>query len=452
MLYLALLFLLICGVYIEWSLNGFEAASPVSLMLLGLALADVLAMIGRGSWNGFDLSVDVFLILAFGSAALLLGSCLAYRMRASLTRKSSRRLGLLVKADSVAIWKYIVLMLLVLVAIVLRMSETYKLASELGADTSSYSAAAKAVRAAYASFNSADGMQAGKGFSFLSKQMSKAEGCISYIAVFLLAQAIVNRRKKDICASFLLAASCWAYVIISGSRGDMLYQGIAFAVVLYVLLLRNGYPVRKLTIRFFLTGAVVGIFLSIGFWLSSALVGRKTNSGFVEYISFYYGCGLPSLESILESGNIPQVVPGLRTFYYVFALPYRFGFISAYPSYSISWVNLGTHTSNVFTGFARYYLDFGIVGMVLLSFISSFIFTKVYKSAKNTSGCIAIILTGYFCAQCFDFAREEFLFSRFLSTSSVVWLFILIVLVLFTTTDLRELRNCISGRIEKNQE
>ena len=452
MFYLVLLLLLICGVYIEWSLNGFEIVSPVSLMLLGLALSDVLAMLGRGSWNNYDLSCQTFLIMGFGAAALLLGSFFAQRLRFSSGKASPQKMVALTQAKDVAIWKYVVLMLLVLAAIVLRMSETYRLAGELGADTGSYSAAAKAVRSAYATFNSADGMRAGKGFSFLSKQMSKVELCVAYIAAFLLPRALVNRKRKEAVASIVLAVMCWCYVLISGSRADVLWQGIAFAVILFILLLQKGCSAKKLTRIFLLAGAALGIVLSVGFWLSSALVGRKTNSGFVEYISFYYGCGLPSLESILESRNIPQVVPGLRTFYYVFALPYRFGLISAYPSYSISWVNLGTHASNIFTGFARYYLDFGIVGMVLLSFISSFIFTKVYKSAKNTSGCIAIILTGYFCAQCFDFAREEFLFSRFLSTSSVVWLFILIVLVLFTTTDLRELRNCISGRIEKKHE
>lgn len=451
MLYFTLLLLLACGVYVEWALNGFEIISPISLMLLGLMLADVLAIVGQGSWNSFDLSFQVVLIEGLGIVSLLVGSSVAYRLHSPVSARRVCQAEMHID-DSIAIWKYVALMLFVTIAIALRMSETYRLAADLGVGPDSYSAAAKAVRSAYAAFNSSEGIQAGKGFSFLSKQMTKVESCISYIAVYLLARAFVSRHKREVVASLVLVGSCWAYVIVSGSRAEMLYQGIAFAVILYILLLRSGYSARKLTVRFFLVGAALGIVLSIGFWLSSALVGRKTNSGFVEYISFYYGCGLPSLESILESGDIPQVVPGLRTFYYVFALPYRFGFISAYPSYSISWVNLGTHTSNVFTGFARYYLDFGIVGMVLLSFISSFIFTKVYKSAKNTSGCIAIILTGYFCAQCFDFAREEFLFSRFLSTSSVVWLFILIVLVLFTTTDLRELRNCISGRIEKNQE
>lgn len=452
MLYIMLLPLLICGVYVEWSLNGFEIVSPVSLMLLGLSLADALAIIGRGSWNCFGLSFRVFLIVVTGSVALLLGSFLANRTSIPIYGRVASESGHLSKTTFVALWKYIVLMLLVIVAIALRMSETYRLANELGVDTSSYSAAAKAVRSAYAAINSSDGMQAGKGFSFLSKQMGKVESCVTYIAVYLLARAFVNRNKKEIGASFVLVAACWCYVIISGSRGDMLYQGIAFAVILYILLLRNGYPVKKLTLRFFLAGAVLGVILSVGFWLSSALVGRKASSGFVEYISFYFGCGLPSFESILESGDVPQATPGLRTFYYIFALLYRFGIVSSYPSYSITWVTLGTHPSNIFSGFARYYLDFGIVGMIILSFISSFILTKVYRFAKNTAGCIAIILAGYFCAQCFDFAREEYLFSRFFSTSSVVWLFILVVLVLFTTTDLRELWNRLAGRIGKKQE
>lgn len=452
MLYLALLFLLICGVYIEWSLNGFEAASPVSLMLLGLALADVLAMIGRGSWNGFDLSVDVFLILAFGSAALLLGSCLAYRMRASLTRKSSSRLGLLVKADSVAIWKYIVLMLLVLVAIVLRMSETYKLASELGADTSSYSAAAKAVRAAATSIFSVSGMKFGSGYSFVTKQLMKVVSCTSYLAAYLLAREILDHKRIGIVFSAALVAECWIYVFISGGRGDILYQIIAFAVALFVLMVRRGQSAKVLSRRFLTIGGLLGVILAVCFWASGALVGRKTNSNFIEYISFYFGGGIPSLQSILEAGNLADLTPGVRSFYYIFAIPYKFGLISDFPIYSIDWIKIGSYTSNIFTGFARYYLDFGWVGLFILSFVASFAMTALYREAKASSNCLVIVLAGYFSAYAFDFAREEFIFSRFLSMTSVVWLLALIVLVLFTTTDLRELQNYVVGRFKKKQD
>lgn len=452
MFYAALLLLLICGVYIEWSLNGFEIVSPVSLMLLGLALADVLAIVGYGNWNNYDLSFKAFLIIVVGSAALLSGSLLAQRMRNPSVERPLRQSRFLVRAESVEVWKFVVLVALVLIAIALRVSETYRLALELNVDTSSYSAAAKAVRSAYATFNSADGMQNGRGFSFISKQMSKVEFCVSYIAVYLLARAIVCHKKRELLASFILGASCWGYSIISGSRGDMLYQGIAFAVVLYILLLRNGRSAKELTLKFFIVGAILGVVLSIGFWLSSALVGRKSSTGFVEYISFYYGCGLPSLESTFESSYITEVFPGLRTFYYIFALPYKMGLVADYPSYSIGWVTMGTHISNIYTGFARYYLDFGMVGLIILSCISAFTFTRMYRIARDAKGCIPIILTGYFCAQCFDFAREEFLFSRFLATSSVVWLFILIILILFITTDLHELRNRIINRIKKKHE
>ena len=142
----------------------------------------------------------------------------------------------------------------------------------------------------------------------------------------------------------------------------------------------------------------------------------------------------------------------MRSFYYIFAIPYKFGLISDYPIYSIDWIKMGSYTSNIFTGFARYFLDFGWLGLVILSFAASLFITLLYRAAKDSSNCFAIVLVGYFSGYAFDFAREEFIFSRFLSMTSVVLLLVLLVLVLFITTDLHELRNHIINRIKKKQD
>ena len=450
MLYVVLLLLLTCGVYIEWSLNGFEIVSPVSLMLLGLALSDVLAMVGRGSWNNEDLSFHAFLIIAVGSAALLLGSFLAHGTRAPFSSRGWS--GMLPKVAQVALWKYMVLMLLVLVAIILRVSDTYRLASELGVDASSYSAAAKAVRGATSSIYTSNGIKFGSGFSFITRQFMKVASCISYLAAYLLASEIMGRRKVGVVASIALIAECWLYVFSSNGRGDILYQVIVFAVSLFILALRRGYSAKALTVKYLVAGTAAGIILAVAFWGSGKLVGRNSSFAFLEYISFYYGGGIPSLQSILEAGTLAELTPGIRSFYYLFAAPYKMGLISEYPSYSLAWIMLGNFTSNIFTGFARYYLDFGWLGLIILSFAAAYIMTRVYRYSKTSGACFVVVMTGYFAAYAFDFAREEFIFSRFLAMSSVFWLFILLVLVLFMTTDLRELRNCIAGRIKKKQD
>lgn len=452
MLYITLFLLLICGVYVEWSSNGFEIVSPVSLMLLGLALADALAIIGRCSWNGYDLSIQVFLIVAVGSAALLFGSLIAQRIRVTFATSRANGLGAIVKSDSMAVWKYAVLLLIVFLAIVLRMIETYKLAIELGVDTSSYSAAAKAVRTATSTIFSVSGMKFGTGYSFITKQLMKVVSCASYLAAYLLASEFVGGRRKGIMFAAVLVVECWIYVFISGGRGDVLYQVIAFAVMYFMLLVRRGQASKDLSKKYLIIGGLLGVLLAVCFWASGALVGRKSNSNFIEYISFYFGGGIPSLQSILEAGNLADLTPGVRSFYYIFAIPYKFGLISDYPIYSIDWIKMGSYTSNIFTGFARYFLDFGWLGLVILSFAASLFITLLYRAAKDSSNCFAIVLVGYFSAYAFDFAREEFIFSRFLSMTSVVWLLVLLVLVLFITTDLHELRNHIINRIKKKHE
>lgn len=451
MLYLFLALLLACGILIEWKLNGFEIVSPVSLMLLGLALADVLAMVGRGSWNSYDLSLEIFLITSLGACSLVVGSYFANRIHKFPADGACCSSDVMKAGEEYKIWKYIALCLLMIVILIVRITETYRLAASLGVEGASYSMAAKSVRNATASIFTSQAINGVFGFSFMAKQLFKVASCVSYLAVALLAKAIFNGDRPRIACSSILVLLSWAYVLSTGSRGDILYQVVSLAVCLFITAAGKGFSTEKLTKKYLVYGAILGVVLAVGFWLSSALVGRKTNSGFVEYISFYFGCGIPSLQSLLDSGGATNLFPGIRTFYNLLTIPYKLGLIDEYPIYSLSWLTLGTHSSNVFTGFARYFLDFGWVGLICLSAFASFIMSVFYKYVKQKSSCFLICVAGYLGAYAFDFAREEFLFSRFLSTSTVVWLVLLVALTWFMTTDFSALRSRLVERFAKER-
>ena len=446
------LFLIVALGFFIWSLldSGWELMSPVPLMLLGFAIADILAIVGRLTWNEYDMSGQIFLIETLGVVCLFLGYYLAKRAhekRISAKHepkhaKPSRVSGMVAMKNNPALWKWAVLGCIVLLAICLRITETYQLASELGKDTSSYSAAAKAVRQAYAAFNSSDGMQMGEGFSLVCRQLSKVVSVIAYVSLFVLARSIVAKEWKTIAASAIVFVACCVNVFVSGGRGDLFYYTFAFVFFFFFCEVKNGKNARRLCLQILGVGAVCAVVGSFLFWASSSLVGRKSSSGLVEYISFYFGCGFPSLQALQDSEANLNTTPGTLAFYYVMAIPYKFFHLgSSYPSYSISWFDMGGHRCNIFTGFARYYLDFGFLGLVVLSSASAFLMTYFCGTAKKRNSAYLMIVAGYISANAFDFAREEFLFSRFCSTTTIVWLIILAIILMFLTLNAQDVKN-----------
>lgn len=435
--YLLLLILLLVLFLAALRFSGYMLLAPVPLALLGLSVSLVLAVIGLSSWNHISLEWESVCIVVLGSASLLLGAFLARHLSdRQIARPSSR--GAPSSTYTAPIWKYALVAAVLIIAIVVRVVETYRIGAELGADMSSYSAVARAVRSSLAGIMSTDGMRFGVGFSFVERQLEKVATVAGYVSAYLLAHNVSNnRRAESVAAAGLLLLSCVFCIAIGGRTAILLYC-IALAASLYICLLRKGRSSSKLAGRFFAIGAVACCIAAAAFYAVSPLIGRPASSGFVEYISFYFGCGTPSLQHLLNSVDLPVVAPGVRTFYYLFSVPYKLGLIDTYPSYSIAWVDMGGHGCNIFTGFARYYLDFGLPGVMVLSVLAGAFMTLVYRMAANKGKPFLIVFSGYLCAYSFDFAREEFIFSRLLSPTQLFFVVIMFVITLFLTTSLKE--------------
>lgn len=434
-IYVLLLLILSVLWVISFKISDWNLMSPVPLMLLGLVVSVLLAIIGVSSWNHIDLQWDVFSVILIGSVSLLLGAMFCNMVLYRHAMEPSK--GTDGNYHSSAYWKYALVAVILIAAILIRVSETFEIAAELGVVDAPYSEAARVVRGTLAGFNSSAGMRAGVGFSLVERQLEKFATATGFVTVYLFARALLNKDLKAGGASMLLVLLSCIFCFITGSRGPILYYGIAFTVCLFVLMRRNASSSRTISLRFLVIGALISCGVAAAFYLSGAVVGRSANSGVVEYISFYYGCGIPAFQSILDSGNIAELVPGVRTFYYLFSVPFKLGLIENYPSYSVAWVDMGGHACNIFSGFARYYLDFGFIGTALLSFVAGAFMTYLFRLASQTTIPVLMVLIGYLGAYAFDFAREEFIFSRLFSPTQFISVLIMVIITLFLTTSLR---------------
>ena len=448
--YVLLLAIVVLIFHSSLRMSKFELMSPVPLMLLGLAVSVLLSIIGLLSWNSICLSVEVVCIVSVGSLGILSGGFVYQRINQVIKNKAvlqhrskddtedARTIGGYTYRG-VPLPKIILLGFFVVTAICLRVYETYEIAKQMGISISDYSAMAAEVRQATESFISADALRLDVGFSFIERQLEKIVWAVGFVAAYLIARAIIERNKRQIAYAVALMLSTWVFYILAGGRGTIMYHIIAIFTVVSILKYAEpsidpkGFFKKLVTI-----GLCSAILCAVGLYAASYLVGRGASSGAVDYVSFYFGGSVPSLELLIETQR-GSIIPGINTFYYLFSPLYKLGVIDTYPNYSLLWVNLGGYASNIFTCFARYYMDFGLLGVFILSALSVQIPLCIYNWARNRLTPLALVTAGYLSPFLFDCAREEFIFSRLISTSQLFNLIVIIMVTVYVSYNIPSL-------------
>lgn len=435
------LFLLSVFVFIgAYRLSGYELFSPAPLAAIGFSVSLLLSIVGTTRWNSFELSNTTLIIVSLGIISFLIGAVISKQIRFSnkITAPFPKN-EKLTKEDNVHIWKYILLVVLVCIAIGIRLRETIEIASLMGLDTSNYANIASIVRQSSETFISAEAMRFGSGYSFIERQFEKIVWACGFVGSFLAASAVSSKSIKRVIPAVILMLSTWVFYIIAGGRGTIMYQIIAFFTIYSIQQYRKQpSEVKRVSNQVLLVGCVVAVICAAGMYFAGALVGRPANDDIIGYVSFYFGGSTPSLEILNETGWPNIGSRGVMTFYNLLSPLYKFNLIDSFPNYSIAWVDAGGNNSNIFTCFARYYLDFGYVGVFVLGALSIVVLSLVYLGARRTGNPFIIIVAGYFSPFIFDMAREEFVFSRMLALSQVFSLVVILAVAAFMILDVRK--------------
>jgi oligosaccharide repeat unit polymerase len=469
--------LLICLVLltgIGFRSSGYELFAPITIVPLMFVVAVVLALIGWGSWNQIELQSDGFTIISIGCLAFLIGGILVERFVFNRKLSSTSRESSPVKSTTQSfsnpqlslyyILGYIALFLILCLAIYVRIKDTYRLGAQMGFHYSGYSDLVSQVRKQTTAINGSNNVKIGQGFSFLEKQLEKFAMAIGYLCSYLLAKAlriwIKDRKNKKNCLlaifpSILLITNT-IFNLVSGGRTQIFYNAAAVFFSLFILGLRNHQNPLKLSRNFIIFLVPAAVIFTALFYTMSGIIGRKTSSGILDYISFYLGAGIPSLQHLLASGA-PSLGWGGYTFFGLQTLLYKIGFINHLSSYSIQWVPLAGKGSNIFTTFARYYLDFGYFGVIFLSLLLGALLTWMYRYCLNCKYEFVIPVFMMFAVSLVDLPREDYLYSRFLSSAPILQLILLAFLSFLMTADYKKLakrivRPLIQSTSTKNQE
>lgn len=434
-------------------IEGWEVLAPAPLCCLAFAVSLILSYIGTNSWNNIDLEPSASVIVLIGCAFFSLGGVLVtkgYRRgylgsKAGRTtlRSSMKETG--EESRTVALWRYILLLAVVFFAIALRVFETYQLGNKYGIEYTSYWDLSKSVRNATESFMGGSNIKFDEGFSIIGRQLDKFVRATAFVSAFLSARLIYGtcfqKKKaqvtKNISSFALVIFSCF-YFLICGGRTTILYVCIAFVTVCFILALRDGRNTLKTSVSLLLLGVLAMLAASVVFYYAAALIGRPAKSGMVDYISFYFGCGTPSLQWLLTD-TLGISIDG-KTFFNLNAFLYKFGLVGNPGSSSIDWLWFDSnHASNIFTAFGGMYFDFGCIGVSVLSFISGAFYTLLYRLGRLRGNIFGIMIYGYLAPTVFDMARKDFFCSNLLSVGQILLILLMVGLLWFLTVDKNDL-------------
>lgn len=217
------------------------------------------------------------------------------------------------------------------------------------------------------------------------------EGC-SFIlfGVFLYNTMIGKRRFRDF---FLLVPAGIYFVdaLLRSSRGDIIQFAIG-AITLWYILYHNIKGWRgKSDLKFARKILKIGLVAVPLFILSAVATGRYTNLGdmdIVNYITIYISGGVRAFDVFLKEVVPSPKVWGEETFVslhnFIHALTGKGELMYRFLEFSSI---RGTNIGNIYTSFRRFYYDFGVIGVAVLSFIqgavSSWVYGKISRRIEN---------------------------------------------------------------------
>lgn len=267
-----------------------------------------------------------------------------------------------------------------------------------------------------------------------------------YMYLYIITQSIVLGIKNHIRWYLLRVTPILMYVmcaILNGSRNLILQ--ILIAAVMLFFILHNKYYGRnrkyefQSAVKVFIIGCII-LFL---FASMRGIVGRTSDLDMWDYIAKYVGASIKLFDMYVTSGSHnTSRLWGQETFVNVWKFIGQRTGNSTLSNLVMNkeWRGVnGFSLGNVYTAFREYYADFGIIGVIILSAVHSFIFSNAYQRINSVQHKVAankidfsILMYAYLAQSLFYFSIDDRFFQAYLSYSTlqtVVIMFILIKLL-----------------------
>lgn len=209
-----------------------------------------------------------------------------------------------------------------------------------------------------------------------------------FISLFLFINELVIKRKVGWRYTVPIVTIIIYNILITGRGG---FIGLICATIynLYYCLQKKGYIIKTgKMLRNIILGFVVFIIL---FWQLGKLTGNSEVLTFWDTMSIYIGSSILCFDNVINNTSVYNFV-GTNTFQGVYNILSTFGIDVTTVSNHLEKVRWNGYSSNVFTAFNPYYLDFGpilsLVIVMIVGFIIGFMWRKFQKEKDNIFICV----------------------------------------------------------------
>lgn len=425
MSYLVLFLTILLLWMVVYPITNHSLFAPPSLILLMFAFGTGLAVLGELYWNDVELSLEAYLVVVVGCLGVVLAAIIAKRIFRYTYPPKTIELGQITieKIANIADSRWGILAVFVVGGALFNIVEMVLLAQAAGVYSSNIMEIAQWARGNTSTLLTS-GNDETESYSAVSSGLTKLIVFCGYAAVIGLAAKIkckIKKRRSYYAVSILLLLTC-AFSLLKGGRDTVAHYVVAFLIVLFAFYVFDSKNRNKTSFDFAKIGLVTIVIALPLFYFALELVGRTRSVPLFDYVSFYLGGGIPSLSYILDNPTLAPIdsIPGERTFTQFYALLDKIGIIGGINEYAGNYVRVGNHSSNIFTCFYRYYVDFGYIGVFILSGLSTLVFCACFQALEKNPSISIKIFALYICSYTVDVIREEFIFSRLLS-ASLLW-------------------------------
>lgn len=205
-----------------------------------------------------------------------------------------------------------------------------------------------------------------------------------FVWIYILINNILVSKKVNLLL-YVECALCFLLSLLSAGRIQLIQYVVAMVSIYYILFNRkSGW---KVNIGFkIIMKIIIGICLILSLFSGlRSFVGRTSKQDPISYVTTYVGGSINLLDMFLQDKPTKSDIWGKETFYEV----------NKFIGRKLDKPNLiyvghkefryanGVSIGNVYTAFRNYIYDFGYIGFVFLTMISSLVFSVIYNILKR---------------------------------------------------------------------
>lgn len=196
---------------------------------------------------------------------------------------------------------------------------------------------------------------------------------------------------------------------MSTGRTEFIYLLVYMLIVFFILYQQKYNFDLKITKKIIFYGIFSLIIFFIVFSLVGLLTGKTQSKNIFEMISIYAGSSIPGLNIYLNYPKIPNTYFGENTLFQIYNILRKFGYEipKLYAPYEFVYITDMIPT-NIYSAIRRYYEDFGIYGLLLITFLLGNFYGIFFRHAcYKKNNFLMLILYASFCFPIFEFSIEE---------------------------------------------